>query len=356
MRVLIDIGHPAHVHFFKNFVSNLKNDGHHVQITSRDKEVSLALLKAYGLQYELRGEMQNGMFKKALGMLNVDLKLYRIAKKFQPDILLGVGNPYVTHVASFLRKPAIIFTDTENVRTSNYLTYPFASTIITPEYFQERLDPKKQVKIRGFKEIAYLHPRYFTPDPGVLSEAGLSLNDRLIILRFISWGATHDTHLQGITREKVGSFIHDLSRYGRVLITSESPIEGIPEDCRISVPPEKMHSLLSFACLYIGEGGTMAAEAAVLGIPSIHIEATSDGKASGELSGNFRELRDRYQLMYFYATPQEALKKAQEILEDDTSREVWAIRQKRLFENVIDVTSWLTDFVERYPERLKKSL
>ena len=100
----------------------------------------------------------------------------------------------------------------------------------------------------------------------------------------------------------------------------------------------------------------MAAEAAVLGIPSIHIEATSDGKASGELSGNFRELRDRYQLMYFYATPQEALKKAQEILEDDTSREVWAIRQKRLFENVIDVTSWLTDFVERYPERLKKSL
>lgn len=350
MRVLIDIGHPAHVHFFKNLVFNLQHDGHDVRITTRDKEVSIALLEAYGLPYELRGEMYNGMFKKAIGMLKIDLKLYEIAKKFQPDLLMGVGNPYVAHIGTLLRKPAIIFTDTENVKTSSLLTYPFASSIITPEYFQERLDPKKQVKIRGFKEIAYLHPKYFVPDPKVLTDAGVSPDERLIILRFISWGASHDTHLKGITRDEVGAVIRDLSGYGRVLITSEKPIEGIPEKYRIHLPPEKMHSLLSFASLYIGEGGTMATEAAVLGTPSIHIESTSDGRASGELSGNFRELRDTYELMYFYATHQEALAKAHEILTDDQSKRKWALRRTRLFSDVIDVTSWLTDFVERYPK------
>ena len=67
MRVLFDMGHPAHVHFFKNTIKNLKRDGHQVKITARNKEVTLALLKAYGLDYENRGEIYTGMLNKAFG-------------------------------------------------------------------------------------------------------------------------------------------------------------------------------------------------------------------------------------------------------------------------------------------------
>lgn len=344
------MGHPAHVHFFKNTIYNLKKDGHEVKITARNKEVTLALLKAYGLDYENRGEIYTGMLNKALGMIKIDLKVLQIARKFRPDILIGVHNPYVAHVGTVLRKPVIIFTDTENVKIASLLTYPFVNTIITPRFFQESIDPKKHVKIQGIKEIAYLHPTYFTPDPHVLDEVGLFPGEKFIIMRFISWGASHDTDLHGIGKGAEKELIRKLSHYGKIFITSEKPLDGELEQYRLQVPPEKIHSLLSYAQLYIGEGGTMAVEAGILGTPAIHIESTSTGQATGESCGNFCELRDKYDLIFFYPTEEMALQKAVEILENPNSKKEWQEKQKKLWSEVIDVTSWLTDFIERYPE------
>jgi predicted glycosyltransferase len=350
MRILFDIGHPAHVHLFKNIIKKLKNDGHFIKITARDKEVTLALLNAYGLEYESRGSIFHGIFNKAFGMLKIDWTLFLIAKTFHPDILVGVHNPYIAHVGTLLRKPAVIFTDTENVKIASLVTYPFVKCIITPEYFKEKIDPRKHVKVNGFKETAYLHPNYFTPDPMVIKELGLSEGESFIILRFISWGASHDIGLQGIKKEEEQKIIRTLSQYGRIFITSEKPLSPELERYRLNIPAHKIHSLLSFARLYIGEGGTMAAEAAFLGTPAIHIESDKDGKPTGESCGNFLELRDKYQLIYFYARPEEALKKAVEILENTNSRMEWQEKRKRLLANVVDVTAWMTRFIEEFPE------
>jgi hypothetical protein len=344
------MGHPAHVHLFKNIINNLKRNGHDVKITARNKEVTLALLKAYGLEYENRGEIYTGMFNKAFGMVKIDLKLLRIARKFRPDILVGVHNPYVAHIGTILRKPVIIFTDTENVKVASYLTYPFVQAIVTPKFFREQIDPGKHVKIRGLKEIAYLHPDYFSPDPKVLEEIGVIPGEKFIIMRFISWGASHDTDLHGIQKGAEKDMIQQLSRYGKVFITSEKPLDGELEKYRLHVPPEKIHSLLSYAQMYIGEGGTMAAEAGILGTPAIHIESTSAGQATGETCGNFLELRDAFGLIYFYPTQEKALVKALEILENPRSKEEWQEKQKNLWSEVIDVTAWMTDFIERYPD------
>ena len=96
-------------------------------------------------------------------------------------------------------------------------------------------------------------------------------------MRFISWGASHDTDLHGIEKGAEKELIRKLSRYGKIFITSEKPLDGELEQYRLHVPPEKIHSLFSYAQLYIGEGGTMAVEAGILGTPAIHIESTSDG-------------------------------------------------------------------------------
>jgi uncharacterized protein len=349
MRVLFDMGHPAHVHFFKNTIKNLQRDGHDVKITARNKEVTLALLKAYGLDYENRGEIYTGMINKALGMIKIDLKLLQIAQRFKPDVLVGVHNPYVAHVGTILRKPVIIFTDTENVKIASLLTYPFVDTIITPRFFQEKVNPEKHVRIGGIKEIAYLHPSYFSPDPKVLEELGLASGEKFIVMRFISWGASHDTDLHGIGKGSEKDLIRQLSPYGKIFITSEKPLDGDLEQYRLQVPPEKIHTLLSYAELYIGEGGTMAVEAGILGTPAIHIESTSAGQATGETCGNFLELRNKYGLIFFYPTEELAMRKALEILKNPHSKDEWKEKQKRLRADVIDVTSWLTDFIERYP-------
>ncbi len=53
----------------------------------------------------------------------------------------------------------------------------------------------------------------------------------------------------------------------------------------------------------------MAVEAGILGTPAIHIESTSGGQATGETCGNFLELRDKYELIFFYPTAGFGIKK-----------------------------------------------
>jgi len=40
MKILIDMGHPAHVYFFKNTIWELEKRGHQVKVTARDKDVT----------------------------------------------------------------------------------------------------------------------------------------------------------------------------------------------------------------------------------------------------------------------------------------------------------------------------
>lgn len=341
MKFLFDIGHPAHVHLFKNIIFTLKKDGHEIKITARDKEVTQVLLTVYGLEYEDRGKIYTGILSKAFGMIKIDLKLFSIAKKFKPDLLIGVSNPYVAHVGAVLRKPVIIFSDTENVTIGRLITYPFVQTILTPMYFNENVDPKKHIKIQGFKEIAYLHPNYFTPDPHVLEELGLRLNEKFIIVRFVSWGASHDIGHYGI-KDKIG-LVKSLENYGRVILTSEGDLPPELKSLVIKISPEKLHDLLSYAALYFGEGGTMASEAAVLGTPSIFVSSLA-----GRF-GSLIELEDSYDLLYSFTDGNAALKKAVEILQDKKSKENWMVKRDRMLNDKIDVTAFLIWFIENYP-------
>jgi uncharacterized protein len=350
MRVLIDIGHPAHVHFYKYLISNLLRDGHSLQLTARNKEVSHSLLTAYGIEYINRGDIQKTMLGKAVGIFSVDYKLYTVARQFRPDILMGVHNPYIAHVAKVIGKPAIIFTDTERVGIASWLTFPFADVIWTPSCFQDKINPKKHVTFNGYKELAYLHPRYFQPDPNVLIRAGIGHNEKFIIVRFISWAASHDVNLHGISNEGIDEFIRTLEHFGKVVITSERTLPGNLEKYRLRIKPEDLHSLLHYAALYIGEGGTMATEAAILGTPAVHIESTTGGVASGSFSGNYLELRDIYNMLYFYPDEKSALEKSVEILQNPDSKSNWQKKRDRLIADKIDVTGWMTDFIERYPE------
>jgi hypothetical protein len=51
MRILVDIGHPAHVHFSKRLVREMLKKWHEFLVTAEDKGLSLRLLDAYGLKY-----------------------------------------------------------------------------------------------------------------------------------------------------------------------------------------------------------------------------------------------------------------------------------------------------------------
>ena len=353
MRILVGVGHPKHVHICKNIIHNLGNDGHEVKILAWAKDLTIYLLNFYGFEYEIVGKNYKGLAKKAYGMLMSDLNALRVAKKFKPDILAW-GGPYLAHVSALISKPHIDFTDTEHATLANWLSFPFTDVIITPSCYKGKINPKKHVTYNGYEELTYLHPKYFKPDPSVLDDLGLSKNDKFIIMRLISWGAAHDIRSRGFSKDFLEKAIKSLEKYGHVFITSEQKLDRNLEKYKMQIPPEKLHSALYYASLYFGEGGTTAVEAALLGTPSVHVEAfkTKSGEVADatKIHGNFDELANKYGMLYTFADPNHALNKALEILQDENAKKEMRRKREKLLGEKIDVTAFMTDFIENYPE------
>ena len=249
MKILINIGHPAHVHLFKNMIKNLEERGHSINIVTRDKDVTLELLSSYGFKYEVISGYYNNIYGKIYDFFRTELEMVRIVIKTKPDMLIAVGDPYVAHVGKLVKRPSIVFTDTEDAKLANMLTFPFASVICTPSCFRADLG-EKHVRYNGYHELAYLHPKYFEPDYSIIEAMGTAENN-FIIVRFISWGASHDVGLRGIKKGAELEFIRTLEKYGDVFITSERKLNRALEKYRIKISPEKIHSLLYYAQLYI---------------------------------------------------------------------------------------------------------
>lgn len=338
MRVLIDIGHPAHVHFFKNLIEEMEKRGHETKVTAREKEITIYLLKKNKIGHENIGKHRKGIFNKLIGMPVFDLKLIKIAKKFNPDLFLSIASPYASQVSRLLGKKAVTFTDTEHAKIANFLTFPFSDKICTPSSFLDDLGPK-QVRYDGCHELAYLHPKRFSPDSGVLKSLGLAEKDKFSVVRLVSWGASHDIGQSGFGKDRINA-IKELEKHGRVFVTSEGPCPKELEKYRLRIKPEKMHDLLYYAQLYLGEGGTMALESAVLGTPAIHVSTT------GKYCGVFRDLQDNYGLLYVFDKGEDGLKKAKKLLERKNLKKEWHKRREKMLKDKIDVTKWMVDFVE----------
>jgi len=343
MRILVGVGHPKHVHICKNIVHNLENDGHEVKIVARSKDITLYLLDIYGFKYEIVGKNYKGLAKKAYGMLMSDLNALRVAKKFKPDILAW-GGPYLAHVSKLIGKPHIGFTDTEHAGLTNWLSNPFSDVIVTPACYKGKINPKKHVTYNGYEELTYLHPNYFKPDPAVLDDLGLNKEDKFIILRFVAWQASHDVGQYGMSPAMRMEYVSKLENYGKVFIVAEEKPKKEFDKYKPRILPEKFLSLLYYAQLYIGEGGSTATEAAILGTPSIHISSTA------KYCGNFEDLHKNYRLIYTFSDDRQALEKAIEILEDPDSKRKWRQRREKMLKEKIDVTAFMTDFIENFPE------
>jgi len=339
MRILVDINHPAHVHFFRHFIREMEGRGHTLAVTARRKEVAFQLLDHYGIDYVDRGTSGGGLVGKLVGMPRIDYRLYKIAKEFKPDVITSIGSIYASHASSLMRRPHITFDDTDHSWDQRMLYKPFTDIICTPSCFMYDLG-KKQIRYEGYHELAYLHPNRFTPDIKIIDEIGSGKNERYFILRFVSWSASHDIGHRGFSVREMKKLIDDLSVHGRVYITSEKQLKKEFEKYRISVHPSRIHDILAFADLYIGEGGTMASEAACLGIPSIFLNTIR--------LGYLNEQEKRYGLTLNFSDARQASEKAIELVEQRDLKEKWQKKKDNMLKDKIDVTDWMIKLFEGY--------
>ena len=343
MRIICDAGHPAHVHLFKNALRELERRGHRYLVTTRAKEVTLELLRKYDMEHVSFGNRYATIHGKAYGMLKFDAKLYSVAKRFNADMFVSHGSMYAAHVASFLNKPHVSTEDTGNMEQI-WLYKPFTKVILTSRSFNRDLG-MKQVRYDGYHELAYLHPKYFTPDPDVFRMMGMHRGEKYVIMRFVSWRASHDLAHRGVSMHNKKQAVREFSKYARVYISSETDLDEELSPYRFSLTPDLMHDAIYYSSLLYGESGTMASESAVLGTPAIFLDDT----------GRYytKEQEDKYGLVYNYtespADQKRSIERGIELLRMKDVKKKFRMKRDRLLREKIDVTAFLVWFIENYP-------
>ena len=353
MKILVEIGHPAQVHLFKNLIWRLEERGHTIRIATSNKEIAVDLIKGYGFDYDVLYDNKHGSFLQKAGMLvNGEMEMLRVARKFRPDLFISSSSEIAGPISRILGKPHIGTSDTEYADLTNLISYPFADVILTPASFKKDLG-QKQVRYQGCKELAYLHPNVFRPDPSVLKELGLSENDNIFLVRFSSFNATHDVNSKKFNKKYVPLLIDMLKKQGEVIITSEVALDPELRKYQRNLNPLKYHDLLYYSKLYVGEGSTSADEAAVLGVPSLHFESVNIRGNVSDITpyiGVVDELQNKYGLVHTFCDERLLLARLGDILSDvEGSKREWKRKRELFLRDKIDLTAFMLWMVENYP-------
>lgn len=343
MKILLDILHPAHVHFFRNAIAELRQQGCEVVVTARDKDLTLRLLDLYGIGYNCISHEASSKKGLVWELLSRNVKLAKIVCRVKPQVMASIGGISTAQVGFLTRTRNLIFYDTENAWLSNLLSYPLATAVVTPECYQGAVYGR-HVTYPGYHELAYLHPRRFTPDPQVLTSAGLSPQSIFSVVRFVSWQALHDLRAAGFPLKAKRELIRTLEEFGRVFITSEQELPPEFQRLGFPLPPDQIHHFLAFAHLYVGESATMASESAMLGVPAIYLDRYGRGYTN--------ELEHRYGLCHTYRPTQveRAIEKSRELLSRGAKQQsCYRSRVTAMLAEKIDVTASIVQMLTNPP-------
>jgi len=344
MNILIDIGHPAHVHLFARAAKIWQGKGHQVLFTIRNRPMVPELLEALHFQYSIASTPRTGVIGQAVELLEHDWQVFCAARRFRADIMLGTSVS-ITHVSKLTPARSVVFNedDADYIKPFAYLAYPFADAIVIPACLRDK-KTNKHYTYEGYHELAYLHPNQFTPDPAIFSELGMKDGEPYFILRLVAFKAHHDTGQRGLSINAQRKLINLLNQYGKVFITNEGKL---PEEFRpyqLPIPPHRIHHALYYAKMLISDGQTMTIEAAVLGTPSIRCN-TFIGKCSV-----IEELEHKYQLTFGFLPNEEnkMLDKITLLLKLPDLQQEWAYRREKMLSEKVDLTSWMVNFIDKF--------
>lgn len=347
MKILTDLGHPKNVHVLKNLIPLLKQKGHEIHFVYREREHIKDLCNAFGLTGISRGTGASGIFGKFLYLIKTDFQLFRLAKEIKPDLLLSFASPYLANLALLTRIPMVVFDDTEQNRLVQKIYSSCSDAIVVPACFGKTLG-RRQLRFSGYYELAYLAPRYFRPDPAVLKELGLTAGEKIVLLRFVSWHAVHDISHRGLSASEKQELVAAFSGLARVLISAEGGLPAGLEPLRLKLPAQWIHQVMARSALVFSEGATMAAEAAVLGVPAVY--------CSDLRPGYIADLEKQHGLLgaFSHAGFKDALVKGMAILQDRGEyRESLAQKRDAMLAQSADVVEFMTWVIDQFPKSVE---
>lgn len=283
MRVWIDLGNSPHPLLFEPVAAALERDGHEVAITARDNAQTRELtLERWPEAAVVGGPSPANRAGKAAAIGRRVARLRRWAATERPELALSHNSYAQILAARSLAIRAVTAMDYEH-QPVNHLAFRLAHRVVLPEAFPAELAARQGArhgKLRryaGFKEEIYLGD--FEPDPGVARGLGIDATEGrvLVVARTPPSGATYhrfgnpafEALVDELERRDdcVAVLLPRNAEQGAALRERAAPNLVVPERAVDS------RSLIHGADLFVGAGGTMTREAALLGTPTVSLYA-----------------------------------------------------------------------------------
>ena len=279
MRIWIDLANSPHPLLFAPIARRLRERGDEVAITARDHAQTLQLAREYFGEVDVVGEASpDGRLAKAAAVGGRGAALWRGGRGRGLDLALSHNSYAQLLAARGLRLPTVTAMDFEH-QPANHIAFRAAASILVPEVVplaplrRAGARPGKLVRYAGLKEELYLAD--FDPDPSILSTLGIGRNgsgDVIAVARSAPAGAAYHRHENPVFLDALRTL--DRQHHVRTVVLARHPAQRaavrelgleraiVPEDAIDS------RSLLVEADVFVGAGGTMTREAALLGVPT----------------------------------------------------------------------------------------
>ena len=279
MRIWFELTNSPHINMFAAMIRELERE-HEVVITCRPLANTIDLLDLHGFKYEVVGLHYGGkLWAKLFGFPIRVMQLVRFLAGKQIDVAISQSS-FHSPVASRLLGVRCIYMNDNEHAMGNVPAFLCADTIMVPEFLgiaklrKQMANPRKVIHYPGVKEgiylweldqrlqdlastigkkksgarpVVYIRPepwtaQYYKGSRNFLDEIVLGMKDRVDIV-LLPRGKEQGEHYQ------------DRKFSGIRVVTTALDIADIAPDCD----------------LFIGAGGTMTREMAVLGIPTISV-------------------------------------------------------------------------------------
>ncbi|MDW8049433.1 MAG: DUF354 domain-containing protein, partial [Nitrososphaerota archaeon] len=208
------------------------------------------------------------------------LEMAELFEEEEPDIALSFSSPEMARVAFGLGIPHICVNDSPHAEAVARLTLPLSDMLLTSKFIPRTAWVKYGIRKDRIIQYRALDPwawlKDFVPNDNVLKTLGLDASRPIITLRTEESFAAYllgKALKESILSPTIDCLLNRARDVQVVIIPRyESQIETFKESfggravvCSSVVDGP---SLLSFTSIFVGAGGTMTAEAALLGVPT----------------------------------------------------------------------------------------
>lgn len=277
MKIWFDLSNSPHINMFAALIRDLQRE-HAVVITCRPLANTVDLLKLHRLEHTVIGRHYGKAFwAKVSGYPVRCAELHRFLKPQGIDVAISQSSFHSPVVARWLGVPSIYMNDNEHAM-GNVPAFVAADTIMVPEFLsaaklrRQFARESKLLRYPGVKEGIYLWELHDRLQRGAAPRPGAKVT-KSVYIRPEPWTAQY---YQG-----AGNFMDELiiglKRHVRVVLLPRGGQQAAHYRAPRFEGIDLVETALDIAdiapdCdLFIGAGGTMTREMAVLGVPTISV-------------------------------------------------------------------------------------